>query len=75
MLPLSAASTTFNVSRSSFFGCFLGMLVLFTFLADTTKAQRFTAEQLQSPSEFLGYELGTQWTPHYKVMDYVQHLA
>ncbi|MCH1552115.1 MAG: hypothetical protein L7R84_01555, partial [Balneolaceae bacterium] len=75
MLPLSAASTTFNVRRSSFFGCFLGMLVLFTFLADTTKAQRFTAEQLQSPSEFLGYELGTQWTPHYKVMDYVQHLA
>ena len=23
----------------------------------------------------LGYELGTQWTPHHKVIDYVQHLA
>jgi len=30
---------------------------------------------LQSPSEFLGYELGTQWTPHYKVLNYVEHAA
>ena len=75
MLSLSAASTTFNVRRSPFFGYFLGMLLLFIFLADTTKAQRFTSERLQSPSEFLGYELGTQWTPHYKVVDYVQHFA
>jgi len=30
---------------------------------------------LQSPSEFLGYELGTQWTPHYRVMDYFQYVA
>lgn len=29
----------------------------------------------QSPSEFLGYELGSQWTPHHKVMDYFWHMA
>jgi len=75
MLPLSVTSTTYKIRRSPFFRCFLGILLLFIVLTDTTKAQRFTAERLQSPSEFLGYELGTQWTPHYKVMDYVQHLA
>ena len=31
--------------------------------------------QLQSPSEFLGYELGDQWTPHHKVMAYFNHVA
>lgn len=31
--------------------------------------------QLQSPSEFLGYELGTRFTPNYKVVDYFQHVA
>lgn len=29
----------------------------------------------QSPSEFLGYELGSQWTPHHKVMDYFWHVS
>tara|TARA_B100000575_G_C23131238_1_gene656219 strand:+ start:242 stop:2728 length:2487 start_codon:yes stop_codon:yes gene_type:complete len=49
--------------------------MLFMFVADTTQAQGFAVEHLQNPSEFLGYELGTNWTPHHKVMDYVQHLA
>ncbi|MEQ9263934.1 MAG: M14 family metallopeptidase [Balneolaceae bacterium] len=31
--------------------------------------------QLQSPAEFLGYELGEQWTPHYKVISYFKHVA
>lgn len=31
--------------------------------------------QLQSPEQFLGYELGDQWTPHHKVLDYYQHVA
>lgn len=46
---------------------FVGLLLL-VFTADV-KAQ------LQSPSQFLGYELGSEWTPHHKVMDYVQHVA
>src|SRR5690606_3319610 len=31
--------------------------------------------QVQSPEEFLGYELGSAWTPHYKVVQYFEHLA
>lgn len=31
--------------------------------------------QLKSPSEFLGYELGTKFTRHYKVVQYFEHLA
>jgi hypothetical protein len=31
--------------------------------------------QLQSPAEFLGYELGDRWTPHHRVVGYVQHVA
>jgi hypothetical protein len=34
----------------------------------------FTA-QLQSPSEFLGYELGSQFTRHHQVVDYYKYLA
>lgn len=31
--------------------------------------------RLLSPAEFLGYEMGTQFTPHHRVVDYVQHVA
>lgn len=31
--------------------------------------------QLKSPSDFLGYELGTQFTRHHQVIDYVNHVA
>ena len=31
--------------------------------------------QLQSPAEFLGYELGDRYTPHHKVMEYSRHVA
>ena len=31
--------------------------------------------QLQSPADFLGYELGEQWTPHHKVLAYFNHVA
>lgn len=33
------------------------------------------AQTIQSPSEFLGYELGTRFTNHYQVVDYYQYLA
>ncbi|SMO58333.1 M14 family metallopeptidase [Fodinibius sediminis] len=32
-------------------------------------------EQLRSPSDYLGYELGSKWTPHHRVMDYIRHVA
>ncbi|WP_136468867.1 M14 family metallopeptidase [Flagellimonas onchidii] len=31
--------------------------------------------QLKSPSEFLGYELGSEFTRHYEVVDYYEYLA
>lgn len=43
-------------------------LILFT-------TASITAQSLKSPDEFLGYELGTRFTPHYKVVDYYQYVA
>lgn len=34
-----------------------------------------TAQNLQSPSEFLGYELGSRFTRHHLVIDYFKHVA
>lgn len=34
-----------------------------------------SAQKLQSPSEFLGYELGTEFTRHHEVVDYFEYLA
>ena len=33
------------------------------------------SQDLKSPSEFLGYELGTQFTRHHEVVDYYQYVA
>ena len=32
-------------------------------------------QSLKSPSEFLGYNLGDQFTPHYRVLEYFSYLA
>lgn len=31
--------------------------------------------QLKSPDEFLGYSIGTKFTPHWKIVNYFQHVA
>lgn len=31
--------------------------------------------QIKSPADYLGYEIGTQYTPHYKLVDYFKHVA
>ena len=31
--------------------------------------------QLKSPDEFLGYKLGTHFTPHFKIASYVYYIA
>ncbi|ULQ56883.1 M14 family metallopeptidase [Flavihumibacter rivuli] len=31
--------------------------------------------QVQSPDQFLGYQLGTRYTPHYRIVQYFQHVA
>lgn len=33
------------------------------------------AQTIQSPSEFLGYQLGTKFTYHHKVVDYFDHVS
>jgi len=45
------------------------LTLLIPFIAVTTKAQ------IKTPSEFLGYELGTHFTPHQKVVDYYKYVA
>lgn len=31
--------------------------------------------QLQSPEQFLGYKIGTRFTPHWRIVDYFKHVA
>ncbi|MFB6271797.1 MAG: M14 family metallopeptidase [Salinibacter sp.] len=47
----------------------LGLLLL----SPSARAQ--PTDALQSPEAFLGYELGEQFTPHHRVVDYVRHVA
>ena len=35
----------------------------------------FSAQEIKSPSEFLGYELGSRFTFHHQVVDYYQYLS
>lgn len=51
------------------------LLIYFIFLIVSTSVGQAQQTKIQSPSEFLGYELGSQWTPHYRVMDYFWHVA
>ena len=31
--------------------------------------------QLKSPEEFLGYKIGSRYTPHWKIVNYFNHVA
>ncbi|HWJ28991.1 MAG TPA: M14 family zinc carboxypeptidase, partial [Flavisolibacter sp.] len=35
----------------------------------------FAQTQLQSPEQFLGYKVGTRFTPHWKIIDYFKSVA
>ncbi len=47
------------------FICLVGALIVVTGLQ----------AQLKSPEEFLGYKVGTHYTPHYRIVQYFQHLS
>jgi len=47
-------------------------LPLYPFLFLTTILQ---AQSLKSPDEFLGYPLGSKYTPHYKIVNYFSYVA
>ncbi|QTD37492.1 zinc carboxypeptidase [Polaribacter batillariae] len=49
------------------FKAFLLVLILFT--------GTFFSQTLQSPSEFLGYEIGSRFTRHHRVIDYFQYVS
>jgi len=49
--------------------------LLFTLLSFFIFSSFAFAQNIQSPSEFLGYELGTRFTNHYQIVDYFQYLA
>ena len=38
-------------------------------------ASDIAAQKLQSPKEFLGYELGDRFTRHHRVMEYFKYVA
>ncbi len=45
-------------------------LMLFLFFFKITQSQ-----EIKSPSEFLGYNLGEKFTRHHQVLDYFEHLS
>src|ERR1700739_2314531 len=48
--------------------------VLFSVIFIVCAATSF-AQQIQSPSEFLGYKLGSQFTPHTRIVEYFKYIA
>ncbi|MBC7901997.1 MAG: zinc carboxypeptidase, partial [Gemmatimonadaceae bacterium] len=44
-------------------------------LSFTVLSFLFSFSQLQSPSQFLGYELGSHYTPHFNIVNYFNHVA
>ena len=49
--------------KKGFFGFFLLLYVTTSFA------------QLQSPEQFLGYKIGTRFTPHWRILEYYRHVA
>lgn len=50
-------------------------VLLFTILFISITFSELNAQTLKSPAEFLGYELGSQYTRHYKVVDYFTYVS
>ncbi|MGB5403100.1 MAG: M14 family metallopeptidase [Robiginitalea sp.] len=48
---------------------------IFTFLFAFLMVMQHQAQSLKSPSEFLGYELGSQFTRHHEVVSYFQYVS
>ncbi|REE79785.1 zinc carboxypeptidase [Lutibacter oceani] len=48
---------------------------LFSFIALIAIFFSVQAQNIQTPSEFLGYELGSNFTKHHKVVDYFNYLS
>lgn len=57
----------------------LGLLLALSSAPASVQAQWVAGEEefyeLQSPEDFLGYEMGDHLTPHHRVVDYLRHVA
>ncbi|MGB3007566.1 MAG: M14 family metallopeptidase [Chitinophagaceae bacterium] len=49
--------------------------IFFVLIAETAFSQLSVKNKLKSPEEFLGYKIGSRFTPHWKVIEYFQHVA
>ncbi|MFA5299064.1 MAG: M14 family metallopeptidase, partial [Lutibacter sp.] len=49
--------------------------LFFLFITIAAISFKTNAQSLKSPAEFLGYELGSQYTNHYKVVDYFKYVS
>ena len=48
---------------------------VFIFLISTLISVNIFCQPVKSPDEFLGYELGTQFTFHHRAVDYFRYIA
>ncbi|MEN0055196.1 MAG: M14 metallopeptidase family protein [Mucilaginibacter sp.] len=48
--------------------------LLFVLMAVVSVSAVF-GQKIQSPDEFLGYKLGSRFTPHYRIVDYFRYIA
>ena len=48
------------------------LLLLLSFIL---MQQVLLAQSLQSPEQFMGYKIGTRYTPHHRIVDYYRHVA
>ena len=55
--------------NSIFMKSIIKFFILFVIISD------INSQNLKSPSEFLGYEIGTQFSRHSQVVDYFDHIA
>lgn len=51
------------------------MRKLVVFLAISFCSISLISGQLKSPDEFLGYKIGSRYTPHFNIVNYFQHVA
>ena len=49
--------------------------IIFTILFTLFAFSAIISQTLKSPAEFLGYELGSQYTRHYKLIDYFMYVS
>lgn len=50
-------------------------ILIFTILFTSIAYSTLNSQTLKSPAEFLGYELGSQYTRHHKVVDYFMYIS